>query len=144
MTQHPRIYADFNGLYKVGIDPEVWRVPLDTYGTLYHLAALQIVLSQGVELTIFDESDEHQDLEADAAAVYDSESKCWMAEIDRKGYRYVPTQRMPIPTALRCVNCGASLDEAVKVAGRLEHASCPKCGTQANAPVLPPAAANDA
>jgi hypothetical protein len=144
MTQPPRIYADFNGLYKTGGDPEVWRVPLDTYGTLYHLAALRIVLARGVELTIFDESDDDEDLEADAAAVYDSESKCWMAEIDRKGYRYVPTRRMLIPTTLRCVNCGTSLDETVKVAGRLEQASCPECGTQANAPVLPPAAVNDA
>jgi hypothetical protein len=144
MTHPPRVYADFNGLHKVGVDPNVWRVPLDTYGTLCHLAALRTVLTQGTELTVFDESDDHEDLEADAAAVYDIESECWMAEIDSKGYRYVPAQRTVIPNTLQCVSCGASIDEAVQLVGRPDRAICPSCGTRANAPILPPSVANDA
>ncbi len=144
MTQPLRVYADFNGLYRVAVGPSVWRVPLDTFGTLIHLAALGVVLHEGTELTVFDQSDEYEDLEGDATAVYDHESQCWIAEIDRKGCRYVPTRSTLTPTALQCVNCAASIDDVVKVAGRPDTAFCPSCGTPANTQTLPPSGANDA
>jgi hypothetical protein len=138
MNKPPRVYADFNGLHMTGTAPEIWRVALDTQGTLRHLAKLRLVLKPGMHLTIFDQSDENEDLEADATVVYEDVTECWMAEVDSKGYRYVPSLRTVVPAELQCANCGEPLDGVVEKAGGLSKASCPVCGTRATAPLCRP------
>jgi hypothetical protein len=88
--KHPRIYADFNGIYR-SIADGVFVVPLDSTQTLRDLAAEGIELRDGFALTIYDRSDEEEDLEADAVSRYDAASRRWLAVLD-EGYQYVPAK----------------------------------------------------
>jgi len=53
-----RIYADFNGLVDGVVNPKRTAVVLDTFGSLRDLSNAGIVLSVGLPLVAFDESDE--------------------------------------------------------------------------------------
>lgn len=86
----PRIYADFNGLGRSPRRPERSAVALDTRGSLEALERAGIELRDGLRLTIWDGSDEAEDLEADTTVYYDADSRVWYAEMDEQGYRYVP------------------------------------------------------
>jgi len=143
MTNAPRIYADFNGLFRFSVEPEVLRVPLDAYGTLCSLAKARFTLTPGAQLVIFDPTDDLEDLEADATALFEEEQSRWVAEIDYKGYRYVPTHGVLAHPSLQCVRCGASLEEIIKMYGLAQRTACPVCGAKAQTPILPPRA-NDA
>ena len=86
----PRIYADFNGIGPSPRRPERLAVPLDVQGTFAALARAGISLREGLELTIWDASDEAEDLEADTVVYREPTSGMWLAECDAQGYRYVP------------------------------------------------------
>jgi hypothetical protein len=86
----PRIYADFNGLDRSPRRPERFVVALDTHGSLDALARAGLELHDGLRLTIWDASDEEEDLEADITVYYDAARRVWLAEMDEEGYRYVP------------------------------------------------------
>ena len=84
-----RIYADFNGLERPAVAGGHWAVALDTVGTVRDLSNAGIRLTEGLSFTIWDASDEDEDLEADAVARYDSASAIWWADLGEAGYRYV-------------------------------------------------------
>ena len=86
----PRIHADFNGLSHSRRTPGRLAVPLDTEGSRQDLAAAGVEPREGVRLTVFDWSDEVEDLEAEATLYRDPGSGVWIAELDADGYRYVP------------------------------------------------------
>jgi hypothetical protein len=131
-----RIYADFNGLQRLDGGKRL-VVPLASFGSLCDLANAGIVLTEGLRLTIHDKSDESEDLEADATAHFDDYGKYWVAEIDTRGYRYVPTQNAKRPP-LVCVGCRTSLEDFVHKHGLNNETKCPECGVFVWSPVLPP------
>jgi len=66
-----RIYADFNGLVCGVVDPSRTAVVLDTFGSIRDLSNAGTVLSVGLPLVTYDESDETEDLEGHGIAQYD-------------------------------------------------------------------------
>ena len=66
-----RISADFNGLVSGVVNPARIAVVLDTYGSLRDLSNAGVVLSPGLALVAFDESDDDEDLEGHGTAQHD-------------------------------------------------------------------------
>ena len=132
-----RIYADFNGLQRLTDDSRQLVVPLDTYGSLRDLARAKIILANGTKLTIYSDSSETEELEANAVARFDSEFECWLAEIDAEGIHEVPTQRQN-SSSFVCVACELELDQHVAQHGLTKNSLCPSCGTLIHLPILPP------
>ena len=132
-----RIYADFNGSQHSAGEPSRQFVPLDTYGSLCDLARAKIILANGARLTIYSDSSETEDLEANAVARFDRELNCWVADIEGDGIRDVPTQEQK-SNSLVCVTCGKELDQHVAQHGLSDKSLCPFCGTLVHLPIQPP------
>jgi hypothetical protein len=132
-----RIYADFNGLQRSPGEASRQFVPLDTYGSLCDLAKAKIILANGTKLTIYSDSSETEDIEANAVARFDSELNCWVADIEGDGIRDVPTQGQK-SSSLVCVACGKELDLHVAQHGLSSNSQCPSCGTLVHLPIQPP------
>lgn len=132
-----RIYADFNGLQGSPNAPAVEWVPLDTWGTLCDLTVAGIILTEGMRLTIYSDSSEEEDLEADTVARYSRELNCWVAEIDSSGIREALTRGHEVKQ-LVCVACKKALDGFVREQGLNDKTRCPSCGTIVHLPILPP------
>src|SRR3954464_2422500 len=81
----PRIYADFNGLCEPNRTDRPSAVALDTLGTLRDLTNAGLRLAEGLQLTVYDWSDQEEDLEAEATARYDPDGGLWWAELGAKG-----------------------------------------------------------
>ena len=79
----PRIFADFHNSDTFG------RVRLNCVGTLKDLSCQQIVLQDGVRLTLYSE-----DLEADGTVQYSDDESIWVAVIDWDAVRRSET---PVP-----------------------------------------------
>jgi hypothetical protein len=60
----PAIGADFNGMQKSSRFPGLCSIGLHTIGSLKDLSRLELVLSEGLVLTIQMDSDEKEDIEA--------------------------------------------------------------------------------
>jgi len=138
----PRIYADFNGLGNPDVTDGRLAVALDTLGTLCDLTNAGIRLAEGLQLTVYDWSDEEEDLEAEATARYDSDGGLWWAELGPNGYQYVPKRdRAPDPRFL-CLSCRYDLATDPSAWGEWEPIVpyCPRCGTSLAAAIAAPAA----
>lgn len=138
----PRIYADFNGLCKPNITEGRPAVALDTLGTLSDLTNAGLRLVEGLRLTIYDWSDEEEDLEAEATARYDSGGGLWWAELGPNGYEYVSKRdRAPDPRFL-CLACRYDLASDPTAWSEWEPivTDCPRCGTALTAAIAAPAA----
>lgn len=133
----PRIYADFNGL--VGGQGTGGAVGLDTFGSLRDLANAGLRLFDGMPLTIYDWSDDEEDLEADAVARFEPRRGIWWAEFGPEGFRYVPKKARDQSSVFLCVECRTRLDEHVRKAGLRIGDTCPSCGTPIHAPLAPAA-----
>ena len=86
----PRIYAVFNDIGPSPRRPDRTAVALDANGTFKALARAGITLHDWLALTIWDASDETEDLEADTTVYFDANDRIWYAEFDEVGLRYVP------------------------------------------------------
>lgn len=138
-TLPPRIYADFNGLIAGVRNPARTAVVLDTFGTVRDLANAGVVLREGLELIVYDESDEDEELEGHGTAHYDPVQRWWVAELDEQGVRYVPTQARAATRAFRCVGCRRDLSAWLRArAGRSADDRCPSCFTRIFASIAPP------
>jgi hypothetical protein len=135
-----RIYADFNEFIHSPRNPERRAVPLDTMGSLRDLANAGVVLYDGMPLTIYADSDEDEDLEADTVAYYESAQKRWIAELDERGYRYVPAQDRGETPPFLCVRCRTPLDAVLARRGLRIGDRCPSCGEPIHRPIAPPGA----
>jgi len=133
-----RIYADFNGLQASRRNPSHLAVPLDTFGSLRDLANLGIRLSPELPLTIYDESDQEEDLEGYATVYWDPVSQTWIAELDARGVQYVPRRSRDENQSFLCVNCRTTLQQIIRQQGMNAASTCPQCGTRIHIPIAPP------
>jgi hypothetical protein len=138
----PRIYADFNGLCRPDRTGGRLAVALDTLGTVRDLTNVGLRLVEGLRLTVYDWSDEEEDLEADATVRYDPEGGLWWAELGPSGYAYVPKRDRTADPRFLCLGCRFNLAfDPGASAGRAPRATaCPRCGTAVAAAIAPPAA----
>lgn len=134
-----RIYADFNGLVRGVINPERTAVVLDTFGSIRDLSNAGVVLSPGLPLVAYDESDESEDLEGHGTAQYDPKRRWWVVEFDELGVRYVPRVGQVSAAVFHCVRC--RLPVAGVTCNTLGDPGlcCKSCGTSAMAAINPPA-----
>ena len=88
-------------------------------------------------LTIYDWSDDDEDLEADTLAHFDPSRGFWWAEFGPEGFRYVPQKGRDTSTVFLCVDCRVRLDEHIRKAGLSIGDTCPACGTPIHAPLAP-------
>ena len=136
-----RIYADFNGIDRPAVANGCLAVALDTVGSVQDLSNAGLRLTEGLRLTIWDASDEAEDLEADAVARYDAAAGIWWADLGEGGYRYVPAKSRGADTRFLCLICRADIASksiarsAAVPAGKL----CPHCATPISAAIAPPA-----
>ena len=119
-----RIYADFNGIQTSPRNPELLGVPLDTYGSLKDLSNAGVRLQEGVQLVIFDWSDEDEDLEGHCTVYYDWRRQFWWAELDERGYLYVPRDERTKITNFLCLGCQSNLEGYFSQHGRNLEMKC--------------------
>ena len=84
----PRIYSDYNGPYQ----PDFML--LTYHGTQKDLEKLRIELKEGMEITVYSDSDEEEDLEADGIVRFGTipetrGAPCWYADTRGSKIRYV-------------------------------------------------------
>ena len=137
----PYIYADFNGLVRITESTPRYAVALDTYGTLRDLSNAGIRLAEGVELLVWDESDESEDLEGEAIARFDPVSGIWWADFKPDGYRYVPSRDRPEISFFLCLACRQEMIVGTGAGGWIPTSQhCRHCGAPVTAAIAPPAA----
>jgi hypothetical protein len=78
---NPRVYADFQNADAQG------RLRLNCVGTVRDLAQQQVVLRDGLGLTVYSE-----DVEADGRVQYSVEENLWVAVIDWNAIREVEAE----------------------------------------------------
>lgn len=137
-----RIYADFNGLQHPTVAGGHLAVALDTVGTVQDLSNAGLRLVEGLRFTVWDASDEREDLEGDAVARFDQATGTWWADLGPEGYRYVPAKERYADDRCLCLNCRRDFGAKPRsAAARAEAApTCPHCGTSRNAAIAPPEA----
>ncbi len=135
-----RISADFNGLVSGVVNPARIAVVLDTYGSLRDLSNAGVVLSPGLALVAFDESDDDEDLEGHGTAQHDYKRAWWVVEFDEQGVRYVPAGPRSVTREFRCVKCQSLLVGAAYNTAWRAGVGCGVCGTSAVAAIAPPPA----
>jgi hypothetical protein len=141
-----RIYADYNGLGRSERGPFV--IPLDTFGSLRDLSNAGVRLREGLALVVADWSDEDEDLEADATAVFDPKAGVWLAVLGPDGYRYVPKGARTNDDRFLCLGCRRDLGSDPATGARPAAGvafvdgpggqACPVCGTSIAAALAPP------
>jgi hypothetical protein len=134
-----RVYADFNGSMESPRDSSRWIVPLDTWGSLRDLSNAGIKLHDGLKLVIHMDSDESEDIEADAVAYFDRERSWWYAELESE-IRDVPVYDRSV-TQFLCLGCRSDLGPLALVPDsatpkRYEH--CPTCGQSFESAIAAP------
>ena len=123
----PRIYADFLGAGPSPRFPDRESVPLDTFGSVRDLSNAGIRLHDGVRLSIYADSDEAEDIVADATVYYDLRSGFWHAELERPNVSYMPRCDDAYAGRFLCVACRSDLP--VGQYGRPVADRCASCGT---------------
>jgi hypothetical protein len=133
-----RIYADFNALIEDG------RVHLDRFGTLRALCAARLRLRDGLQLTLFMDSDVNQQIEVDATVRWianpaAAEGGYWAGEFDPAAFRDVPALTgESVTTWFPCSGCSANLATQIETSGLSSTTCCSACGVPVHAPILPP------
>lgn len=133
-----RIYADFNGLVDGVVDPMRTAVVLDTFGSIRDLSNAGVVLSVGLPLVAYDESNDTEDLEGHGTAQYDHKRQWWVVEFDERGVRYVPGAGQKSVGAFHCVRCRLTVDGATYDTIGRPGFCCTNCGTSGLAAIAPP------
>src|SRR5262245_35105278 len=103
--QRPRIYADFNGLDRSPRDPDKVALSLEYRGTLQDLSRLKVRLAEGLEVTVYSDSAEGEDLEVHAQVFFDHRRSHWFAEFDEGSIRYEPAPSTPPGPEFPCFSC---------------------------------------
>jgi hypothetical protein len=139
-----RVYADFNAAVDGGGPDRPMLVDLAKLGTLRDLCAARLRLTDGLQLTVYTDSSEEEDLEADAVVRWLPTSGHtgggrWVAEFDPGRIRDVPATSSPSVTAwFPCSACGTNLAADIQQARLSAGSQCGMCGTRVWAPILPP------
>ena len=132
------IYADFNGLQESPRTAGFIALYLHYYGSLVDLARARIRLCKGLEINVYSDSDETEDLEATGTVYFDEKAEQWFAEFPETNIRYVPTHTFSSSTRFPCWKCGAELQDQVDADGLEFGDKCPVCHEEIHAPVKPP------
>lgn len=114
-------------------------VPLDTWGSLRDLSNAGTKLQEGMKLLIHMDSDETEDVEADAVAYFDRDRSWWYAELE-SDIRDVPAYDRSV-TQFLCVGCRSDLGPEALVpdsAMRKRYEQCPKCGLSIQSAIAAP------
>jgi hypothetical protein len=122
--QRPRIYSDFNGPYQ----PDYML--LGYVGTLSDLNRQKIVLREGMEVTVYSDSDEMEDVEMDGIVKFSDipnsgfpETREWYVQTHPGSLRHIKRVSTMIgPFTIPCFNCGSN------IYNRLNEKTCPQCG----------------
>jgi hypothetical protein len=125
--ERPRIYADFMGLGFSPRDPARQSVPLDTFGSIRDLSNAAIRLHDGVRLTIYSDSDESEDLNADVFVYFDRASGIWHAELEQDAVSHVPRHEDDYAGRFLCVACRSAFP--IGAHGYPSAETCPSCDT---------------
>ena len=100
--QTERIYADFQNL------DEANRLILDCAGTLEDIKRLGIQLEEGLVLTFYtDDADDHgqaDELRTEGVVHFNSQEKCWVAEINWSALRHASDEPSPNGEPPKVVN----------------------------------------
>jgi hypothetical protein len=131
-----RIYADYNGLYRDELGRYV--VPLDTMGSLRELSNAGIILSNGLELSIYDNSDDKEDLLGYGRAMYQPERTRWLVVLDERGVLYVPRGDRTNDERFLCVRCRTDLAQLIQKRGLALGDTCPTCASALHTAIAPP------
>lgn len=131
-----RIYADFNAMESSETDESLARIDLHRRGSLQDLCRLRVRLTQGMQLTVHQDSDDTHDIEASGRARFDSVVQRWFVEFAPRDIRDVPSspQRSDFP----CFGCGADLLPKIEADGLSVGDVCRRCGTRIHLPLEPP------
>jgi hypothetical protein len=114
-------------------------VPLDTWGSLRDLSNAGIKLHEGLKLVIHMDSDEVEDIEADAVTYFDRERNWWYAELESE-IRDVPAYERSV-TQFLCLGCRSDLGPEALAPGtavRKRYEQCPSCGQPVQAAIATP------
>lgn len=139
-----RIYADFNAQIDPGGPDRPGLVHLDRMGTLRDLCAGGVRLREGLQLTLYTDSDVNEDPEIEATArwIRDAESRdggYWAGEFDPKNFREVPTTRAEsVSSWFPCLACRRNLAAEIARTGLSSRTQCPDCSTRVHEPIAPP------
>jgi hypothetical protein len=123
----PRIYSDFNG----PLQPT--HMLLNYVGTLRDLNTQKIVLREGMEVTVYSDSDEEHDIEMDGVVCFGQPPDpfggarpCWYVRTDAASLRNARVKREGEagPYTLPCFGCGSDIYQSLNT-GR-----CPVCGLE--------------
>jgi hypothetical protein len=133
-----RIYADFNGLDRSSRDADKLALSLHCMGTLHDLSRLKVQLAEGLEVTVYSDSAENEDLEADAQVFFDRKRSHWFAEFEENAIRYEPCPEPPPHPNFPCFECGVDLSPQVSERGLSLGDLCASCGNPIHKPISPP------
>ena len=134
----PVVYADFNGIRISRQTNNSHVVPLDTYGTLKGLTNQKIRLKEGMELVIYMDSADDEDLEAKSIVHFDPSNQFWVAEINKDDILYVPGHQEWHQEEFLCFQCRKNLEPFFEKHGRNKQTCCPDCGFSIFYPISPP------
>ena len=134
-----RVYADFNGLRDSPRTEGKLALGLHYFGTLKDLSRLKLRLRNGLELDVYSDSDEHEDIEASGVVHFDETARQWFVEFAEQDIRCVPTQPEPAGPRFPCWNCATDLEEQIKSSGLEYGDTCRHCGREIHEPIKPPA-----
>lgn len=134
----PRIYADYNGIQASPRNLSKLAVPLDTFGSLRDLSNAGIRLREGVQLIIFDYSDDNEDLENLVIVYWEKVRKRWLAEFIDEEVVYVSKRDRTEKTEFLCLKCRTSLKDHIEKSEMNPNSICQKCGEKIVAAIEPP------
>jgi len=135
----PRIYADFNGLQQSPRTEGFIAIHLHRHGSLVDLSWLGLCLSEGLELNVYSDSDEKEDLEAIGFVYFDAVSKQWFIEFQESDIRYELRPPELVRPKFPCWSCKADLTKHVSTQGLDYGHTCSNCGLEIHTPLRPPA-----
>ena len=134
----PRIYSDFSGLRESICNSEYLALSLHCWGSLVDLHRLHIELYEGLQLTVYSDSDINEDVEATGSVYFDVERNEWFVEFDESSIRYVVTVTDSYQTKLICWHCQTSLKKQTAEKGLKLGDTCNNCGKEIHELLKPP------
>lgn len=137
MSRH-RIYADFNGLQHSLRTPGYTALYLHYFGSMADISRARLRLYEGLELDVYSDSDETEDLEATGVVYFNRVARQWFAEFEGHAIRYVARSPEPGGPQFPCWNCGTDIYRWLTEGGVKLKANCPHCGRGIDELLRPP------
>lgn len=133
-----RIYADFNGLQESAHSAGKVAIHLQRMGSLIDLSRAKLCLYEGLQLNVYSDSDENEDLEAKGNVYFDRDAEKWFVEFDETDIQYVDRPPKPSGAEFPCWHCGSELREQIEAKGLDYGDKCPQCGRDIHEPLRSP------